>query len=128
MGPIPHHMHQNDEQAALVGQQGKPESDVLLPPQMNSIGNNFPYTFMGLEPGTTKEDIRRCLENWNQGDNGILNFSKAYRLQPGTGWLIPPASSTPQAPSSPTNPSGAPMSSACTKAWSKAESSPGACW
>ncbi|HMO36908.1 MAG TPA: hypothetical protein PKA06_12780, partial [Gemmatales bacterium] len=57
---------------------------------MNSIGNNFPYTFMGLEPGTTKEDIRRCLENWNQGDNGILNFSKAYRLQPGTGWLIPP--------------------------------------
>ncbi|MFO0813091.1 MAG: hypothetical protein U0796_07720 [Gemmatales bacterium] len=89
MGPIPHHMHQNDEQAALVGQQGKPES-YYFPPQMNSIGNNFPYTFMGLEPGTTKEDIRRCLENWNQGDNGILNFSKAYRLQPGTGWLIPP--------------------------------------
>ncbi|MCX7701025.1 MAG: hypothetical protein N2039_09120, partial [Gemmataceae bacterium] len=26
LGPIPHHMHQNDEQAALVGQQGKPES------------------------------------------------------------------------------------------------------
>src|SRR5260370_207491 len=25
MGPIPHHMHQNDEQAKLVGQQGKPE-------------------------------------------------------------------------------------------------------
>src|SRR5882724_6422258 len=24
MGPIPHHMHQNDEQAKLVGQQGKP--------------------------------------------------------------------------------------------------------
>lgn len=89
MGPIPHHMHQNDEQAKFVGQQGKPES-YYFPPQMNSIGNNFPYTFMGLEPGTTKEDIRRCLENWNKGDNGILNFSKAYRLQPGTGWLIPP--------------------------------------
>src|SRR5579883_2845034 len=26
MGPIPHHMHQNAKQAALVGQQGKPES------------------------------------------------------------------------------------------------------
>src|SRR5262249_42462698 len=26
LGPIPHHMHQNDKQAALVGQQGKPES------------------------------------------------------------------------------------------------------
>jgi hypothetical protein len=89
MGPIPHHMHQNSAQAALVGQQGKPES-YYFPPQLNSIGNNFPYTFFGLEPGTTKADIRRCLERWKQGDNGILNYSKAYRLQPGTGWLVPP--------------------------------------
>jgi hypothetical protein len=89
MGPIPHHMHQNNVQAALVGQQGKPES-YYFPPQMNAIGNNFPYTFFGLEPGTTKQDIRRCLERWKEGDNGILNYSKAYRLQPGTGWLVPP--------------------------------------
>jgi hypothetical protein len=89
LGPIPHHMHQSNEQAALVGQQGKPES-YYFPPQLNSTGNHFPYTFFGLEPGTTKADIRRCLERWNQGDNGILNFSKAYRLQPGTGWLVPP--------------------------------------
>src|SRR6266436_2700417 len=26
MGPIPHHMHQNDKQAKLTGQEGKPES------------------------------------------------------------------------------------------------------
>jgi hypothetical protein len=45
---------------------------------------------MGLEPGTTKEEVRRCLENWNKGDNGILDLSKAYRLKPGTGWLIGP--------------------------------------
>ena len=89
LGPIPHHMHQNDAQAAKVGQQGKPES-YYFPPQLNAVGNNFPYTFFGLEPGTTKEDIRRCLERWNEGDNGILNNSKAYRLQPGTGWLVPP--------------------------------------
>lgn len=89
MGPIPHHMHQNAAQAALVQQQGKPES-YYFPPQMNYIGNNFPYTFFGLEPGTQKADVRRCLENWNKGDNGILNYSKAYRLQPGTGWLVPP--------------------------------------
>jgi hypothetical protein len=89
MGPIPHHMHQNDKQAKLTGQEGKPES-YYFPPQMNQIGNNFPYTFMGLEPGTTKQDIIDCLDRWNDGDNGILNYSKAYRLQPGTGWLIPP--------------------------------------
>ena len=89
LGPIPHHMHQSDKQAALVGQQGKPES-YYFPPQLNAVGNNFPYTFFGLEPGTTKEDVRRCLERWNEGDNLILNHSKAYRLQPGTGWLVPP--------------------------------------
>jgi hypothetical protein len=89
MGPIPHHMHQNDAQAKLVKQEGKPES-YYFPPQLNAIGNNFPYTFFGLEPGTTKQDVVRCLERWNDGDNGILDLSKAYRLKPGTGWLVPP--------------------------------------
>jgi len=89
LGPIPHHMHQDNTQAGLVGQQGKPES-YYFPPQLNAVSNNFPYTFFGLEPGTSKNDIRRCLERWNEGDNGILSYSKAYRLQPGTGWLVPP--------------------------------------
>jgi hypothetical protein len=90
MGPIPHHMHQSQKQARLVGQEGKPES-YYFPPQHNATGNNFPHTFMGLEPGTTKEDVRQCLEDWNKGDNGILDLSRAYRLKPGTGWLIPPS-------------------------------------
>ena len=89
MGPIPHHLHQNAAQAKLVGQEGKPES-YYFPPQHNNVGNNFPYTFFGLTPGTTKEQVRRCLENWNRGDNGILDISQAYRLQPGTGWLVGP--------------------------------------
>jgi hypothetical protein len=89
MGPIPHHMHQRFEDAALVGQEGKPES-YYFSPQYNNVDNNFCYTFMGLEPGTTREQVRACLENWNKGDNGILDLSKAYRLKRGTGWLIPP--------------------------------------
>src|SRR6266550_3249308 len=89
MGPIPHHMHQNAKQAKLVGQEGKPES-YYFPPQHNNIGNNFPYTFFGLEPGTSRAQLRKCLENWNKGDNGILDLSKAYRLKPGTGWLVGP--------------------------------------
>jgi hypothetical protein len=87
LGPIPHHMHQRDEDAARVGRKGKPEA-YYFPPQYNFTGNNFPYTFMGLEPGTTEDDIRRCLERWNEGDNGILYHSKAYKLKPGTGWQI----------------------------------------
>ena len=89
MGPIPHHMHQSDEFAKMVGQRGKPEA-YYFPPQYNLTPNNFPYTFMGLEPGTTKDDVRRCLENWNKGDNGILFHSRAFRLQPGAGWQVNP--------------------------------------
>jgi hypothetical protein len=89
MGPIPHHMHQSDAQAKLLGRKGKPEA-YYFPPQYNQTDNNFPYTFMGLEPGTTKQDVRHCLENWNKGNNGILFLSRAYRLEPGTGWQIDP--------------------------------------
>ena len=73
----------------LVGRKGKPEA-YYFPPQYNQIENNFPYTFMGLEPGTTKDEVRRCLENWNTGDNGILYLSRAFKLQQGTGWQIDP--------------------------------------
>ncbi len=89
MGPIPHHLHQSAEQAALVGQEGKPES-YYFPPQHNALTNNFPYTFFGLNPGTTRAQVRKCLEDWNTGDNGILDLSAAYRLKPGTGWLVSP--------------------------------------
>ncbi|MBN1852480.1 MAG: hypothetical protein JW829_07135 [Pirellulales bacterium] len=89
MGPIPHHMHQRPEDAALVGQEGKPEAYYFCR-QYNNVDNNFAYTFMGLEPGTTKAELRKCLEDWSKGDNGILDLSRAYRLKRGSGWLLPP--------------------------------------
>jgi hypothetical protein len=33
---------------------------------------------MGLEPGTTKDDVKCCLENWNKGDNGIPDLSDVF--------------------------------------------------
>jgi hypothetical protein len=89
MGPIPHHMHQRRADAALVGLEPKPEA-YYFPPQYNLVGNNFPYTFFGLSPGTRKEQVRKCLEDWDKGDNGILDLSPAHRSKIGTGWLVPP--------------------------------------
>jgi hypothetical protein len=89
MGPIPHHMHHDFPLAEKVGQQGKPEA-YYFPPQHNNVENNFAYTFFGLNPGTTKEQVRQCLRDWNKGDNGLLDLSAAYRLRPGTGWLVGP--------------------------------------
>ncbi|MBA4053199.1 MAG: hypothetical protein C0490_00660, partial [Marivirga sp.] len=89
MGPLPHHTHHNDKYAKMVGQLGKPEA-YYFPPQLNNHGGDFPYTFFGIAPGTTKDQIRECLVNFTKGDNKITNYSSAYRLEPGTGWDVPP--------------------------------------
>jgi len=77
-----------EEHARAVGQEPKPEA-YYFPPQLNANEGKFPLSFLGLNPETTREDIKECLRNWNKGDNGILYHSKAYRLKLGTGWLIP---------------------------------------
>ena len=89
MDALPHHIHLREEHAKNVGMEGKPEA-YYFPPQVNFSENNFPYTFFGLEPGTTKEQVRKCLIDFEKGDNKITNLSKAYRLETGTGWLLPP--------------------------------------
>ena len=87
-GPLPHHLHQMAKDAGRVSRSQKPEA-YFFPRQLNNHGGDFPYTFFGLEPGTTRENVIECLRNWNRGDNKITNLSKAYRLEPGTGWDVP---------------------------------------
>lgn len=86
--PLPFHLHHDDEKAKLVGQKGKLEG-YYFPEQLNNYPAYFPHTFFGLNPGTTKDDVKKCLELWNKQDNGILHLSKAYKLKLGTGWDIP---------------------------------------
>lgn len=88
LGSCPFHLHQRDEDVVNLGLMGKPEA-YYFPPELNTTESHFPYSFFGLEPGTTKEDIRRCLQRWNEGENGILNYSKAYKINPGSGWDTP---------------------------------------
>lgn len=88
-GALPHHIHHGQKHAQLTGQQGKPEA-YFFPPQVNNHGGDFPYTFFGFAPGTTKEQVRQCLINFTKGDNKITNIAQAYRLEPGTGWDVPP--------------------------------------
>jgi hypothetical protein len=86
---LPHHIHHRDEHASLTGQKGKPEA-YYFPPQANNYGAEFPFTFFGFAPGTTKDQVRECLVNFTKGDNKITNLSQAYRLEVGTGWDVPP--------------------------------------
>jgi hypothetical protein len=89
-GALPHHIHHRDEHAALTGQLGKPEA-YYFPPQANNHGGDFPYTFFGLNPGVTKEQVLKALKDAAEGrDNTITSLSAAYRLDVGTGWDVPP--------------------------------------
>jgi hypothetical protein len=88
-GALPFHIHHNDEFAARVNAFGKPEA-YYFPPQVNNHGGDFPYTFFGLQPGVTKEQVRDALVRFSQGDNRITDLSAAHCLTPGTGWDVPP--------------------------------------
>ena len=88
-GALPFHIHHNDEYAARVNAYGKPEA-YYFPPQVNNHGGDFPYTFFGLLPGVTKEQVRDALVRFTQGDNRITDLSAAHPLTPGTGWDVPP--------------------------------------
>lgn len=88
-GPLPHHIHHRDEHAKLTGQMGKPEA-YFFPSQTNNHKGDFPYTFFGLKPGTTRDQVRQCLADFSKGDNKITELSRAYRLEVDTGWDVPP--------------------------------------
>lgn len=88
-GPLPHHIHHRDEYAKRVGASGKPEM-YFFPSQLNNHGGEFPFTFFGLNPDTTKEEIRECLEGFGKGDNHLLDHSQAYKITLDTGWDVPP--------------------------------------
>lgn len=88
--PIGHHVHLMEKDCQWLKVSPKPEA-YYFPPQMN---NSFDYrcahTYFGVIPGTTKQDLARCLRDWAEhGDNGILELSHAYKLRIGTGWDVP---------------------------------------
>jgi hypothetical protein len=87
-GALPHHVHHRDQHAKLLGQSGKPEA-YFFPTQLNNYGGDFPFSFFGLKPGTTKDQVRECLRDFAAGDNKITNLSQASRLELGTGWDVP---------------------------------------
>lgn len=88
-GPLPHHIHHRNQHAQRVGASGKPEM-YFFPAQLNNHGGEFPFTFFGFNPETTKEEVLETLKNFSKGDNHILDLAMAYKLQLDTGFDVPP--------------------------------------
>lgn len=61
-----------------------------IPPQLNAHKGTRPTTYFGFNPSVTKGDVRRCLEDFEVRDTHITALSRAYDLEPGTGWYVPP--------------------------------------
>ena len=88
-GPLPHHIHHRQAHAERVGADGKPEM-YFFPSQLNNHGGEFPFTFFGFNPETTKEEVLESLRNFKKGDNNILGLSRAYKLEHDTGFHVDP--------------------------------------
>ncbi len=87
-GALPFHLHHRKEHALAIGKSEKPES-YFFPTQLNFYQGSFPYTFFGLQPNITKEQFKKRLLEFSNGDNAITDLSIAYRLVLGTAWDVP---------------------------------------
>jgi len=89
LAPLPFHVHHTDEKAALVGKVGKPEAYYYSPHMNNYLGEQS-ISFLGLQPDTTRDQLKERLARFTAGgDNRITDYSLGYRTQLGTGWDIP---------------------------------------
>ena len=86
--PLFHHLHLTEEKANRIGKHGKPEA-YYFPIQYNSYLGRFPLTYFGFDPSTDPEDIKRCIRDFEKYDTRITEYSRAYRIQLGTGWYTP---------------------------------------
>ena len=87
MGPIPHHMHQSREQCAR-------EAGGKAGATTSAATQQYGQQLLHVHGADTRHDQDaecKCLEDWNEGDNGIIDLSQAFRLKPGSGWLIGPS-------------------------------------
>jgi hypothetical protein len=87
--PLFLHLHLDDISAARIGVTGKPEA-YYFPVQLNNHPGTLPITYFGFSPEVTREEVLGRLRDWEKRDFAITELSRAYRLQPGTGWYTPP--------------------------------------
>ena len=86
--PLFHHIHHREEACARIGMKPKHEH-YFYPRQFNNHYGTRPTTFFGFDPSVTKEQVRARLSMHETADSRILELSRAFALQLGTGWFVP---------------------------------------
>jgi len=105
---------------------GKPEG-LLLPQAIQCHPKQLPHTYMGLNPGRRKEDVFRCLENWNKGERNFESLARVPALNRDRVAGQRRDSSRARLRSSPTSRRSTAMSSGCSNPKLKGASWTGVC-
>lgn len=86
--PLFHHVHHREEACKKVGVLPKHEH-YYFPRQYNNHLGTRPVTYFGFDPSVTKEEVKSRLEKYELEDGRILELSRAFRMELGTGWYTP---------------------------------------
>ncbi len=86
--PLFHHIHHKEEACKKVGVLPKHEH-YFFPKQYNNHLGIRPVTYFGFDPSVSKEEVRARLEKFETADGRILELSRGFRVELGTGWYTP---------------------------------------
>ena len=81
MGPIPHHMHQSDEQAPSSSARKASPRATTSRRSTTTSATTSPTPSWAWSRARPRRRSASCLENWNKGDNGILDLSQGLSPQ-----------------------------------------------
>ena len=86
--PLFHHVHHKEEACTKVGVLPKHEH-YFFPKQYNNHLGLRPTTFFGFDPSVTKDEVKARLAMYETENNRILELSRAFQVELGTGWFTP---------------------------------------
>ncbi len=86
--PLFHHVHHREEACNKVNVLPKHEH-YFFPKQYNNHLGIRPVTYFGFDPSVTKEEVKARLAKFETADGRILELSRAFRMELGTGWYTP---------------------------------------
>ena len=86
--PLFHHVHHSAEACERVGVTPKHEH-YFFPKQYNNHLGTRQTTFFGFDPSVSREEVKARLARHETENTRILELSRAFQVELGTGWYTP---------------------------------------
>ena len=86
--PLFHHVHHGPEACEKVGVTPKHEH-YFFPKQYNNHRGTRSTSFFGFDPSVKKDEVKARLAKHEEENTRILELSRAFQIELGTGWYTP---------------------------------------